>query len=146
MSKYGKQEVSNLQREIVHPMEAKTQGPALCSPAPAQQTQRVPSGHPELGRRERLGETFASLVVMSRLLQERRWCLCPYRTVEGQLGGLFLRRLEMGWRRRQRLEGKTEKMHESKLKPSLASYESEDGKRAVQMAWAVSRRAGRDFV
>lgn len=52
----------------------------------------------------------------------------------------------MGWRRRQRLEGKTEKMRESKLKPSLASYESEDGKRAVQMAWAVSRRAGRDFV
>lgn len=36
LSKYGKQEVSNLQREIVHPMEAKTQGPALCSPAPAQ--------------------------------------------------------------------------------------------------------------
>lgn len=62
------------------------------------------------------------------------------------MGGLFLRRLGMGWRRRQRLEEKTEKMRESKLKPSLASYESEDGKRAVQMAWAVSRRAGRDFV
>lgn len=46
LSKYGKQEVSNLQREIVHPMEAKTQGPALFSPAPAKAdtacTERTP--------------------------------------------------------------------------------------------------------
>lgn len=33
LSKYRKQEVSNLQREIVHPMEAKTQGLALLGPA-----------------------------------------------------------------------------------------------------------------
>lgn len=33
LSKYRKQEVSNLQREIVHPMEAKTQGLALLRPA-----------------------------------------------------------------------------------------------------------------
>lgn len=119
--------MSNLQREIVHPMEAKTRGPVLCSPAPAQQTQRVPSGHTEFGRRERLRETFTALAkVTSRLPQERRLYLFSYRTVEGQLEGLFLGGPGMGWRRRQRSEGKTEKIHESKLKWSLPSYESEE--------------------
>lgn len=63
---------------------------------------------------------------MSWLPRERRWCLFSYRTVEGQLEELFLGKPGMGWRRRQRSEGKTEKIHESKLKRSLTSYESEE--------------------
>lgn len=54
----------------------------------------------------------------------------------------------MGWRSRQGLEEKTEKMHEFKLKPPLASYEGEDGKRILQTALGCFQhmRAGRDFV
>lgn len=122
-------------------MEAKTQGPVLCSPAPAQQTQRVPSGHADFGRRERPGETCASLAVTSRLPQERRRCLWPCTTPAGHLEGLFLRRRG----RRHKSEGKTLKTHESKLKQSLASYESEDGKRALQMALGCFQKGGERF-
>lgn len=66
----------------------------------------------------------------------------------GSLGGLFLRRLGMGWRNRQGSEEKTEKMHESRLKRPLASYEGEDGKRVPQTALGCFQhtRAGRHFV
>lgn len=41
-------------------------------------------------------------------------------------------------------------MHESKLKPPLASYEGEDGKRVLQMEfkwhWAASSTPGREEI
>lgn len=105
LSKYRKQEVSNLQGEIVHPMEARTQGPALFSPAPAEQTRRVPGGHSALGSGERLRQTAASLAVTSGLPRERRWCWSLCRTADGRV---ISQKTGEGMEKQTRVEGEIE--------------------------------------
>jgi len=69
------------------------------------QTQRVLNGCGAFRRREWLRETFASLAVTLRLLQERRWCLCLCGTVDAQFGRVVFKKIGDGMEKQTRVGG-----------------------------------------